>query len=293
MPFCGKNMSMKSYGLLKRALFVLTICGGLVLPSALPAWADVMIMPIRIVFNSRDRMQDITVFNSSDVEGGTYQLSWMNVSQTESGNYKRLDGPLNPELDPSTAILFSPRQVSLPPGGKQRVRLSLRRPADLPDGEYRAHLYLKNTKKQSAGSMNVKGGESEMTIGMGMNVGIAVPVIIRQGAYDGTASIQPPSFVPRSADGKTPPKIKFSIDKSGKFSTMGNVRILWIPSGGGEEKLIARQNAVNIFHEVSRRLLEIPLKVDRVSGGSVRIIFEGDGPDKGITFDEKTFPVGG
>jgi hypothetical protein len=275
--------------LLTRLLLVLALCGGLAVPAAIPAFADIMIMPIRIVFSSRDRMQDITVFNSSNVQAGTYQLAWIYAAQTEEGAYKRLDVPLNPELDPETAILFSPRQVTLQPGGKQRVRLSLRRPANLPDGEYRAHLYLKNTKKQSGGKMAANG----IQIGVGMNVGLAVPVIIRQGAYDGAASIGPPQFIPGSADGKYPPKIKIDINRSGKFSTIGNVNVYWKSSQGGEEKLIARQNAINIFPEVSRRILKIPLKVDRVVGGTVRIVFEGDGPDKGITFDEKTFPVGG
>lgn len=273
------------------------ICGAvlfacLLLVPVTSVWADIMIMPIRVVFGSRDRMQDITVFNSSQSQGGTYILSWMNVRQTETGDYKKLDGPLDPALDPATAILFSPRQVSLPPGGKQRVRMSLRRPADLPDGEYRTHIYMKNTKRQSAGSMRAKGKDDEsFSIGMGMNVGIAVPVIIRQGAYDSTATIGQPRFLP--ANGKTPPMIAFDIERKGKFSTLGNVSVYWKPPTGGDEILVARQNAVNIFHEVPRRIMQMPLKVSQIAGGKVRIIFEGDGPDKGITFDEKTYPVGG
>ncbi len=280
---------MERLRFLKRFFLGAVICCGLIIPVIPSAWADIMIMPIRIVFSSRDRMQDITVFNSSRTAAGTYRLSWVYAQQTEDGGYKQLDHPLNPELDPTTAILFSPRQVSLPPGGKQRVRLSLRRPPELPDGEYRMHLELKNTARQSAAAMQ-KGGAS---IGVGMSVGLAVPVIVRQGAYDGTASIGPPTFAPGSADGKTPPKIEFAINRGGKFSTLGNVRVYWKSPAGGEEKLIARQNAVNIFAEVPRRMMRIPLKIDRVVGGTVRIIFEGDGPDKGITFDEKTFPVGG
>lgn len=275
--------------MLKKFFLVLLLGIGLTLPVVPAAWADIMIMPIRIVFSSRDRMQDITVFNSSRTSAGTYTLSWVYAQQTEDGGYKQLDHPLNPELDPKTAILFSPRQVSLPPGGKQRVRLSLRRPPDLPDGEYRMHLELKNASRQSVASIQREGA----SIGVGMSVGLAVPVIVRQGAYDGTASIGAPVFTPGSADGKTPPKIEFYINRGGKFSTLGNVMVFWKSPAGGEEKLIARQNAVNIFAEVPRRMMRIPLKVDRVVGGTVRIVFEGDGPDKGITFDEKTFPVGG
>jgi len=279
---------------LKRFFLVVAICGGVSLPAVPSAWADIMIMPIRITFSSRDRMQDITVFNSSTTGSGKYTLSWLNVAQTETGGYKKLDGPLNPELDPETAILFSPRRVTLPPGAKQRVRMSLRRPPDLPDGEYRVHLYLKNSRARSAGAIRGSGpGAVDMGISMGMNVGLAVPVLIRQGAYDGTATIDTPHFVPGSADGKRPPMIEFAINRGGKFSTVGNVTVYWQPADGGDDILIARQNAVNIFHEVPRRLMSLPLKRNYVAGGSVRIVFEGDGPDKGIMFDEKTFPIGG
>lgn len=287
---------MKRSRFFRRLVLVLAVGCGFFAAHMPPAFADIMIMPTRIVFTSRDRMQDITVFNSSNTGAATYKLSWMNVAQTETGDYRPLPGPLDPALDPATAILFSPRQVTLPPGGKQRVRLSLRRPADLPDGEYRAHLYLKSGTAQRAGSMTVKGGAGDQptaAVGMGMYVGLAVPVIIRQGAYDGTASIGTPRFTPGSADGKRPPGIEFPINRGGKHSAIGNVTVHWTPPGGGKEVLIARQSAVNIFAEVSRRLMKIPLKVDRVTGGTVRIKFEGDGPDKGITFDEKTFPVGG
>ena len=131
----------------------MAISDGLAFPAASPAQANILIMPIRIVFGPRDRMQDITVLNTSETQAGTYRLAWIFAKQTEEGTYVKLDEPLNPELDPEQTMLFSPRQVTLPPGGKQRVRLSLRRPADLPDGEYRAHLYLKNASRQAAGTM--------------------------------------------------------------------------------------------------------------------------------------------
>ncbi len=273
-----------------KIILALALIGALLLPAALPAFADIMIMPIRIVFGSRDRMQDIMLFNSANDSTGTYTLSWIYAQQTETGGYKKLDHPLNPELDPETAILFSPRQVTLPPGSKQRVRMSLRRPPDLPDGEYRAHLNLKNMARQRVASGKTKEGAN---IGVGMNVGLAVPVIIRQGPYDGTATIGQPHFNPGSPDGKTPPQIIFFISRGGKFSTIGNVKVYWMPPDGGEEKLVGVQNAVNIYPEVPRREMTIPLREKRIVGGKVHIIFEGDGPDKGITFDEKIFPVGG
>lgn len=271
----------------KKFLMVIAIAGGLSIPAIESAVANIMIMPVRVSFGPRDRMQDITVLNNSQ-KANTYRLSWLNVQQDEYGSYQKLEGPLSPELDPAKALLFSPQQVTLGPNGKQRVRLALRRPADLPEGEYRAHLQLKNLARQSIMNTETK---DNMAIGLGMQVGVAIPVIIRHGKYDATASIGKPSFIP--AQGNTPPLIKFYITRKGKFSTNGRLRVYWHPPGGGEEKLISELNGFNIFHEVPGRNVKMPLRVASIVGGSITILFEGDGPDEGITFDEKTFPIGG
>jgi hypothetical protein len=257
---------------------------------ALPARADLLIMPIRIYFLGRERMQDMTLVNTSD-KAATFRIGWRHQRQVETGGYRPQEEPLNPDYNPEDLIVFSPRQVTLPPGGKQRVRMSLRRPPEMPDGEYRAHIQL-----QRIGEVSRKVYEDEksgVSMGLAVNVGFAVPVVIRQGAYNAAAKLSaPPRFIPAGSEGRQKPTIEFSIDRSGDFSTIGNIAILW--SGPGQsEKEIGRLNGVNIYPELTRRIVRIPLNTDSIPAGTIRILYEGDGPDKGVTFINQSFPVGG
>lgn len=279
----------------RHLLLGLLLITTLIAPVASRVWAQAMIMPLRVTFENRDRTADIVLINPSNTAAVTYKLGWLNRAMTEDGNYKVLESPLNPEFDPETAILFSPRQVTLPPGGKQRIRLSLRRPADLPDGEYRAHLNLQRVGAAQHRDIKSKNAPEGVTVKMGMNFGIAIPVIVRQGGpYDSTATIGDPSFVPASADGKQPAKIKFYITRTGKYSTNGRVTVFWTPPGDKERQISVR-TGVKVYHEINRLEVKMPMEkgLTQITGGSLRIIYEGEDPDEGIKFDEKTFPIGG
>lgn len=253
------------------------------------AWAQSMIMPLRVTFTPRDRMQEITLFNPSNSSSVTYKLVLLNRAMTEDGNYKVLEGPLNPEFDPETALVFSPRQVTLPAGGKQKIRISLRRPADLPDGEYRAHLNLQRAGKTSSRAPSM---EDSVNTSIGMNFGIAIPLVVRQGPYDTTASIGKPALKP--AQGNKPASIEFDINRQGKYSANGHINVYWTPAGG-KEQLIATRNAVKVYHEINKLRMSIPLNkgITTVNSGALRITFDGYDLDEGIKFDEKIFPIGG
>lgn len=285
-------MRMKRRLLLKitfaASLAAAVLCGG-----GLPARAGLMLMPTDIIFKDRQRTANLTLINTGQDEA-TYKIGFRYQRQNESGSYDLMKEPMDPKYDLAKMVVFSPRQVTLLPGGKQGIRLSLRRPANLPDGEYRAHLLLmrqspETSALKSAESKAEKGG---VKVALGANIGFSLPVIVRQGAYDATASVSDPRFSTVTAQGRTGPQLEIILTHSGKFSTLGHVAVFWTPPGGAERR-IGTLNNVNVHTETARRKVSIPLKESQVSGGTIRILYEGDGPDKGITFDEKTFPVGG
>lgn len=291
----GRDMTLMN--MFSKKILALMALAMLVLPLSMTAgagkaFAQSMIMPLRVTFQPRDRMQEITLYNPSNTSAVTYKLLLLNRAMTEDGNYQAIDGLLNPEFDPETALVFSPRQVTLPAGGKQKIRISLRRPADLPDGEYRAHLNL-----QRVGQTNSRAPVDDESVNMqiGMNFGIAIPVVVRQGGpYDTTATIGKPTLKPASADGSRPAMIEFDIQRNGKYSANGHVNVYWTPAGG-KEQLIATRNAVKIYHEINKLKMSIALDkgVTTMAGGSLRITFDGYDLDEGIKFDEKVFPLGG
>ncbi len=281
---------MKKSRNLRTGLLSILVCLGLLAATVIPAYATLLVMPVWIIFKDRERTANITLVNTTNEES-LYRVEWRFQKQNETGSYDILEGPIDPAHDPSKMVLFSPRQVTLPPRGKQRIRLSLRRPADLPDGEYRAHLVMTkiDTPKIESEKPEEKG---KIRLIIGMNVGYSLPVIIRQGTYNATAAISEPRFISGSADGKKQPKMEMLITRSGLHSTMGGIKIYWAPPGQ-EEKVIGELNNINIYAESTRRKIEIPLNEKQIVGGKIRVVYEGQGPDKGATFDEKTISVGG
>lgn len=276
---------------MKKTRFIvkLFVALALFLAVPVPVAADILILPIRTVFKDRERMKNIAVVNKSD-KAATFRMSLFYQEQTADGSYKKLDGPLNPAADFSKMMTFSPRQVSLPAYGKQAIRLALRRPADLPEGEYRVHLRLQRLDGDQKVGLTGKNGKG-VSLQMGINVGFAVPIILRHGKYDSAATISDPVFTRASADGKTLPKVEFTINRTGKYSTLGKVEVFWTPLSGGEEKKVGILNNANVFPELTKRSMKVSLNDKTISGGTLRIVYDGDDADAGLHFDEKSFPI--
>jgi hypothetical protein len=280
------EMRMTMRKTLKITFLVLLAGLSLAMPVA-GARADLMIMPVRVVFQGHDRTSNVTLVNVAD-HTETYRLSWMYQLQKEDGSYTQLPGPIDAAHDPAKMVVFSPRQVTLEAGEQQNIRLSLRRPPDLPDGEYHAHLRFQATGADatSTSALTKKGVSTELLI----HVGFAIPVMIRQGHYDATATISDPHFIPATAQSGA--ELQVTLNRGGHYGTTGVLKAFWTPHGGNE-KQIGLLNNTNTFTEVTHRTARIRLTESRIVGETVRVVYEGDGPDKGISYDEKTFPVGG
>lgn len=253
-----------------------------------PAHADLTITPLRITFNDRDRTAEIVLINTSQ-NTNTYRVDWIHNKQDPNGLYEKIDTPLTPEYNPEDMIVFSPRQVTIPPGGRQRIRLSLRRPPNMPDGEYRAHMRFQKLAHDSTG--NEEGPDSGMSLSVVVNLGFSIPVVIRQGNYDAKAKISNVKLIPASGETGGVPQLSFNLKRSGKNSTIGRVHAFWV-SPSGEETRIGRTNNIVIYPELDERTVKISLRVSEIRGGSIKVVYEGDGPDRGITFDSVTVPVG-
>lgn len=244
--------------------------------------ADLMVMPPRLIFKDGDRMKNLTVANRSPNDA-TFRLSFYHQKQLENGSYEPLDASQTPEFDLSKMIVFSPRQVKLEAGGTQGVRLSMRRPPDLPDGEYRVHVKV-GRQAGDEGRAVQKG----QRVSVGINIGYAVPVILRKGKYDTTAKISDVKYVARG--GKHPqPRVEFYVNRKGKYSALGKALVFWRGADGKEEQ-VGVLNKVNVFPEVDKRLVSVPLNRD-ISGGTLRVRYDGDDADEGILFDEVTVPA--
>jgi fimbrial chaperone protein len=273
---------IKLFGLVA---LVLAVCAGFTIPS----FANVMISPIYIIFSDRDRSAEVTLFNTSD-SINVYRLAWTYKRQKEDGSYENLSGPMDPAHDPAKFMRFSPRQVTLAPNGKQKIRIQLQKPADLPDGEYRMHLELQRLPNMES----ISNGQTAEGVQMQLRVflGVAMPVVVRQGEYDAKTAIVDARFVTRKKEdgGSGGPELMVKVTRTGKHGTYGRLRVFW--QHDGEEEQVGTLNNFSIYAENPQRIGYVQLSRDSIPSGSLRIVYEGDGPQRGKIYSEQTIRVG-
>lgn len=279
-----KRLFSKKFSWLAATL--LTAC--FILISA-QSYASLTITPLRVTFADRQRTSEIVLINTSNTTN-TYRVGWMYNRQKTDGYYEEIESPLNPNFNPADMILFSPRQVTIPPGGRQRIRMSLRRPPEMPDGEYRAHLRFQKLAPDTSPSQD-SNQPPGLNLSLMVNLGFSIPVVVRQGPYNAGVTISDVRFIPAYQDEKRQPKLELQLNRTGYNSTTGRIQVYWTPPQGNEVR-IGQMNNVTIYPEINKRFVRVTLKTQEIRGGSIRIVYEGDGPEQGIIFDEISMPIG-
>lgn len=248
------------------AFFVLTLIG---FQTASLAQSRIDITPRRVVIEARERSGEITLLNLGNDEG-TFRIALLNYRQGEDGVYTRLESPLNPIFDPEQVLRLSPRQFTLPSQGRQKVRFSIRKPADLPDGEYRFHILA--TRMADFGPPSPI-GQGEKVAAMATNIATAIPVIVRHGQTQVSATITDLSYMPANAEGK--PEAKLTINREGNISTLGVLKAYWTPAGGQPQDVGTLAN-MNVFTDITKRFVAMPLKISLDGPGTLRIVYTMD-----------------
>lgn len=123
---------------------------GLLLLSGL-ARADLMLFPTRIVLEKNQRAAQVELINQGR-SPETYRINLVNRRMSETGEFIPVGTPGPGEQFADPLLRYSPRQVTIAPGGSQTVRILLRKPAELAAGEYRSHLQFDRVAETSADS---------------------------------------------------------------------------------------------------------------------------------------------
>ena len=258
--------------LLSRFLFVVLLC----CISAEAYASRVDILPRKILIENRARSGDLTLLNMGD-KTIIVRLELLSYRQKPDGTYETLEGPLNPAFVPESVVRFSPRQFTLPSGGRQKVRISIQKPANLPDGEYRFHVKA-TSFDEAEFSVRRPTADKGSTIGIKTNVAVVIPVIIRQGDLTSSAKISNVSFLPPSQTQNNKPALKMDLTRTGTAGVMGT--IIAYADAGGTPKEIGRISNLNVFSEVQTRY--VTMSLNEVPAGRIRIQYINDFGDKGL-----------
>ncbi len=249
--------------------------------SAVPAVAagDLLIAPTRLVLNG-SRGTEI-ILNNIGSETATYRISLELRRMTSDGSID--------EIDPASAtpqeklalsmISYAPRRVVLPPNQPQAIRVALRAPLGLADGEYRAHMMFRAIPEARPIAPS---GPAPTTISISLNpvYGITIPIIIRQGNLAATAAITA-AKIDRSAER---PVLVLGLSRSGTRSTYGNITI----KKTGISKPIFEARGLGVYPEITSREVRLSLSDEALGAlkGPVTIEYREDAAAGGALIAE-------
>lgn len=244
------------------------------------ASADLLVYPTRLVFEGNERAAQLDL-NNNGAEPATYRITLVNRRMTETGGFVDVASPASGEMFAGDMVRFSPRQVVLAPGATQTVRVSVRKPADLADGEYRSHLSFERVP-EARGSTSVEGqgGSGEVGVQLRMLVGVTIPVIVRHGATSATVSISGLELQKAGANGPT--TLAFVLHRSGNRSVYGDLGASFTPAGGTEHQ-VGKAAGLAVYTPNALRRGRLELQLPRgmaLARGTLRLAYR-DRPEAG------------
>lgn len=260
----------------------LTLSVLLFLLPASHAGAELMLYPTRIVFAGNQRAAQLELINNG-AERATYRISLVNRRMSETGAFSEIDTPLPGEQFAEDLLRYSPRQVTLEPGAGQAVRIMVRKPANLPAGEYRSHLlFAQQPEVRSSTSIEARGPAARNEIGIKLTtlVGVSVPVIVRHGNTDASVSLTHLDLQQPSGGA---PTLMLQMERSGSQSVYGDLTVIFTPRGGSEQ-VVARANGVAVYAPNPLRRASITLDQpdgSQLSNGALRVTYREQAEDGG------------
>ena len=249
----------------------------LILPAlmALPILAqagagDLLVSPARVTLDNKNRTTELILSNRGDATD-TYRIRLIHMAMAADGGLKEVPAPTSGQ-DPADLIRFAPHQITLEPGQTQVLRVMLRKPADLADGEYRVHMLFQAIPPELAGTAPSKDKAKGVSIKLVPIMGLAIPVIVQQGeiiAKAGLADL-------RLETEKEQVFAAFHLTRAGNASVYGNLEATFRPKGG-KTISVGAMNGVAVYPPIEARNVKLPLDLPKgmaLKGGTLVLTFQ-------------------
>ncbi len=213
------------------------------------AQANVSLSKFRLYFDNNNRNDALQLRNKGS-KPVRYSVELGLVAMTEEGALHPVDS------DPFSAIgllRYSPKRGVIQPGDRQALRFSLRKPAGLKDGEYRAVLKVTSSEIADAGS----------TVALQSKLAYNLPIIVRHGRLNAETSLQEAKLVRVG----NVAHVEFWQTLDGNRSLFGN---FILEDEDGNEVGVLNNSAV--YQPLDRKKVIIPLQSE--VQGNVTIKFK-------------------
>ncbi len=239
-----------------------------------PAAAQLMVAPTRVVLAGAERSTELILVNKSDAQTA-YRIDVENRRMRRDGSLETATDTRTDELFAADMIRFSPRRVILEPGARQLLRVSVTPPAGLAPGEYRSHLRLM-AAPTNAGVATAAPAEDANDGSLSIQLiavrSITIPVIVRVGTLDATATVDSAALTREGDD-----MLVVKLTRAGTRSTYGDLRL----TIAGETNPVYSVRGIAIYTPNTDREVMLPLPADikaKLVGHDVRIDYVSSDP---------------
>ncbi len=230
----------------------------------------------RIVFEGSKRSEVLTIINNSD-NAETYRIGWLHYVMNDQGKLvatqrENLPANVKPAED---MIRYSPRRITVPAKKSQQVRVMMRLPAGVEDGEYRSHLWIRTEAnvermRKSAEEFQRQSG-SKKSMSLEMLPGVTMPVIIRKGNIDAAVNIQnlraqqSPGFV----------SISYDFIRDGMRSVYGDTDYI-CNAGTSSAYMLKKVRGAGVYKEINLRKYNMKTEkpIDKGSCNTLTVVFQ-------------------
>lgn len=260
-----------------RAVFLLS---AVLLAQPAHAVGDLLVAPTRVVLDGA-RGAEVILSNKGSAPA-TYRVSLELRRMDASGKLVEVSEAQADAREQQTLamISYAPRRVVLAPEQPQAIRIGVRAPEGLPNGEYRAHMLFRAVPDTAPVGEAPKGG---LSIALTPIYGVTIPIIVRRGALQATAALANPRRCTQGQGGAIgaagapgTPSLCFDLARQGTRSLYGRVRV----TRPGLAKPLLEARGVAVYAESPGRVVALPVDpaVAAQLTGPVRIEYlEDDG----------------
>lgn len=248
--------------------------GGGVAPAQAPLSTaggpgDLLVAPARLIFEGRKRTAELNLSNIGFAPA-TYGIALVRMEMDEDGRISERPLDTTPGAVSLPGLLrFSPREVLLGPQESQTVRIQVRKPANLPAGEYRIYMAFRGLPPvaEPAGEAGPQPAPRGLSIRLVPLYSLAIPLIVRHGPTSAKVALSDLAFdVPSRT-------LRLRLDRQGNQSVYGDLKVHWLPRARAAAEtarqavLLAEASGLAVYVPNARRAVSMALAAPKGAGG--------------------------
>ena len=268
--------------------------------------ANINISPRRVIFTPNERTAAVYVFNQGSAPV-LVDVSLVDNVMLPDGEIVAVEtGARRDTPEFATAaqrlrsakelLLATPSRLSIPPGEGRTVRLRASMPDDGTAREWRTHLTVATVPSRTTGLTAERAADlepGELSFLVETTFGISSPLIVRNGAPDGSARFGTIALGEASAADQAngvAAVLTVPVGRTGEKSLYGNVEVR--AGAGRNAELLGVARGIGVYAEQDERLVRIPLTRKPAAGEALTIRFSDEeaGAEKLLLTDTYVAP---